>query len=691
MSFSRIWRRLGAAVCAAAPLLASAASFPAGTVFGAGLAWQTPDATARTWDAAGAFCSSDNSGGMTGWRLPTALELSNLYYEKGADALAAAGWPSDWIYTADTYSGQYKVVRVTDGVWSYTSAPQAVTCVHSVSTAPVEHGERSTLSWQIPAAGLQNWASAGAYCAASHANGLSGWRLPTETELSNLYYDNGASYLAEQGWTGAWIWTASAYSTGYQVVRLTDGLPSWAAPGNAYAVACVRDSNSLPANTMSSGGLVFTAPDANARDWNTAGAYCSASTAGGMTGWRLPTELELSNLYYVYGATAMSAASWPTNWIWTANPYSNGHQLVRMTDGMWSYAVGGAYPVTCVHAAPPAAPAAAPMLSSGGLTFSTPQAMQRPYTNTVGYCTGATIAGQQGWRLPTVDELTALYAGMGSSAMSAAGWPGDWIWTSSVFSAGFSVVRMSDGTSSWAGWEDTSRHYVSCVKDSAAVASSNGLVSGQLSWYKPGTLARPWANTAGYCDAPINGTAGWRLPTQAELSALYAGEGAATLTQGGWPGSWIWSSDPTSSGYKVVRMSDGMLSWADTGDASRESAACVRAADGLPAGSVTSGGLTWLRPPVLPRPWINVVNYCATLGAAGHADWRLPTQPELSALYIAQGSAALTAASWPGSWIWSSDPTSTGYKVVRMSDGLSSWSNTADASRQFVSCVRTAD
>lgn len=166
----------------ATPAVAMAGTFPAGTEFGAGLAWQKPDATLRTPGDAASFCSASSVGGMSGWRLPTELELSNLYYEKGS-ALVNSGWTTDWIYTSDPYLGQNKVVRMTDGTWSYTTAAQPVTCVHTVATAPADSSARGALTWQQPGATAMNWSDAGAYCAAS------GMRLPTTVELSNLYYD----------------------------------------------------------------------------------------------------------------------------------------------------------------------------------------------------------------------------------------------------------------------------------------------------------------------------------------------------------------------------------------------------------------------------------------------------------------------------------------------------------------------
>lgn len=684
-------RKLLAAGCAAAPMLAAATGLPAGTVLNAGLAWQLPDGVLRAPSDAAVFCGASSAGGLSDWRLPTALELTNLYYDLGIK-LAGSGWPSNWIYTSDPYTTGNKVARVTDGSWSYAATPQAVTCVHTAATPPApapENGPRSKLIWEHSGSQAMSWEDAGSFCGARNM------RLPTTVELSNQYYENGASYLAGQGWPSDWIWTATPYNTGHQVVRLVDGLPSWGT-GGPYAAACVAEPSGLPANTLTSNGLVFLAPDSGARDLSSAEAMCSASAAGGLNDWRLPNVTELSDLYYNQGPAALAGAGWPTDWTWTSTPFNGYNKVVRMTDGLVSYGAA-AYASTCVHSAPSASPQQPPAdtpMVSGGLAWSVPAAMKRPYTNTIGYCAAATIAGQQGWRLPTAEELIALHADRGGAALAAAGWPADWVWTSSAYGAGYKVVRTSDGVASWAGWGDTERYHLTCVKDSSQLSVGGGsagsvLVNGSLTYSRPAALARPWANTAGFCSANIQGQEGWRLPSRAELLALYEARGANALEQAGWPSGWMWTGDAHgTSGYEVVRMSDGGGSWSDMADSSRQFASCVKESEGLPPGTVTDNGMTWLRPPVLPRPWTNTEGYCSAQRAGGHADWRLPTEPELMGLYANTGWSALAAAGWPTDFVWSATPYSSGWKVVKLSTGGGSWAGDDNASRYYPVCVR---
>ena len=639
----------------------------------------------RSIGDAGTYCSSNTSGGLSGWRLPTELELTNLYFDKGAVYMVGAGWNGNWLWTSTPYINWYTVARVSDGVASYTLDPSNVTCVHAtvLEAGTIASGN---LSFSKPDATLRNYATADAYCAASTVNGVTGWRLPTELELSNLYYERGAAYMTAQGWPGSWIWSSDVYGAGHLVVRMSDGLGSYDTSGS-YNVSCVRESNSLPVATLASGGLSWLKPAATVQTWASANSYCSSNSINGVTGWRLPTELELSNLYYERGSQFMAGQGWTTNWIWASDTYGSGHQVVRMTDGQSSYAIGESYPVTCVRQAP-AATNIDTTINSGGLTWSKPAAIVRPWHNTVNYCASATIAGQTGWRLPTTAELTALYTAQGTSLTTYAGWPTDWIWSSDPYSNGFQVVRLLDGTGSYAQDDNSLRYFVSCVK-STATLNSGTVASGGLVWRAPPAITRQWSHTLPYCAAaPIAGQNGWRLPSKAELSALYADKGSTYLANAGWSMGWIWSTTPYSTGFQVVRMSDGLGSWASTSYVNRYGASCVRDSGGLPAGSIVSGGLTWAKPAALPRPWVITVSYCSSATIAGKTGWRLPGASELTALYAAQGSANMAAAGWPTDWIWSSTPYSSGYQVVRMSDGLGSWAPAVDGNRYYVACVR---
>jgi hypothetical protein len=98
-------------------------------------------------------------------------------------------------------------------------------------------------------------------------------------------------------------------------------------------------------------------------------------------------------------------------------------------------------------------------VTQGGLTWMpvTPPLMN--WTNANAYCTGTTINGQTGWRLPTQIELSALYA---SGAMIGQGWSLSITWSSTPYSAS---DHYSVGLGSGKVYLsfDTSYGYVTCV------------------------------------------------------------------------------------------------------------------------------------------------------------------------------------------------------------------------------------
>jgi formylglycine-generating enzyme required for sulfatase activity len=91
------------------------------------------------------------------------------------------------------------------------------------------------------------------------------------------------------------------------------------------------------------------------------------------------------------------------------------------------------------------------------------------------------------------------------------------------------------------------------------------LSSGGLTWTSNNsTVAAPgytdWATANATCAALTQGGFTWRLPTQAELSALYtAGTGA--LTTAGWPLNITWSSTGGAGFHDVVSLGNGFVIW----------------------------------------------------------------------------------------------------------------------------------
>lgn len=94
-----------------------------------------------------------------------------------------------------------------------------------------------------------------------------------------------------------------------------------------------------------------------------------------------------------------------------------------------------------------------------------------------------------------------------------------------------------------------------------------------LTW-APVTFSATYANAASYCTSTtINAANGWRLPTDAELTALRS---SGAMNNQGWSLSRTWSS--TAGGLagerKTVRLDDGVVAnVAETGDAY---VACVK-------------------------------------------------------------------------------------------------------------------
>ena len=92
-------------------------------------------------------------------------------------------------------------------------------------------------NWGIPG-GYANWATANAFCAAGTFNGQTGWRLPTQPELSSLY-SSGA--MNGQGWALDLTWSSTADGSGYRYgVGLGIGNVRWGVDTLYGYVSCVR-------------------------------------------------------------------------------------------------------------------------------------------------------------------------------------------------------------------------------------------------------------------------------------------------------------------------------------------------------------------------------------------------------------------------------------------------------------------
>lgn len=71
------------------------------------------------------------------------------------------------------------------------------------------------------------------------------------------------------------------------------------------------------------------------------------------------------------------------------------------------------------------------------------------------------------------------------------------------------------------------------------------VAQGNLIWTPVTTTTYNWTNASAYCNTAINGQPGWRMPTVAELSALYA---SGVMNGHGWSLGLTWSSTPGAPG-----------------------------------------------------------------------------------------------------------------------------------------------
>jgi len=98
-------------------------------------------------------------------------------------------------------------------------------------------------------------------------------------------------------------------------------------------------------------------------------------------------------------------------------------------------------------------------VSQGGLTWM-PISFYKNWSEANSYCTNTAINGQNGWRLPTKDELSALY---NSGAMKDQGWTLNNTWSSTpAGSGGHYFVGLLHGYVS--SLYDALENYVTCVR-----------------------------------------------------------------------------------------------------------------------------------------------------------------------------------------------------------------------------------
>lgn len=98
---------------------------------------------------------------------------------------------------------------------------------------------KNSLTW-MPVTFSASWVDANAFCTTSTINGVAGWRLPTEFDLSTFF---AAGSMNGQGWSLGRTWSSTG-GTGvvasHVAVNLASGVSNDQANDNSAYVACVR-------------------------------------------------------------------------------------------------------------------------------------------------------------------------------------------------------------------------------------------------------------------------------------------------------------------------------------------------------------------------------------------------------------------------------------------------------------------
>lgn len=245
------------------------------------LVWQQAVPTETyDWEGAKSYCASLPLGGLTGWRVPTRVELDSLVDPEQSEA-PVIHWaafpntsPNGWFWSSTAYP-----VQPTSG-WVLTfeqgkvdAKPKTqkhhVRCVSAPARAdaPTERytltpdtvtDEETGLIWQreVPS-GRHVWSAAVTYCSELNLAGQTDWRLPNRMELISLIdlrefptsidptaFVNMPEYFSD---LDLYFWTSSKYAALSNprrwAVNFDYGSTQDEAESGAVRVRCVRSGN----------------------------------------------------------------------------------------------------------------------------------------------------------------------------------------------------------------------------------------------------------------------------------------------------------------------------------------------------------------------------------------------------------------------------------------------------------------
>jgi len=231
------------------------------------------------------------------------------------------------------------------------------------------------------------WAEAKTYCASLILGGLSGWRLPSRTELRTIVdFTRSSPAIDPTAFTNTpsasyWTSSPSAGSSGRAwLVDLNRGSADDGAVSVNNRVRCVHMApRCYPTNrfVVLTGGmvrdtlteLVWQQDGSGTRTgcsgagnttcaWVEAKAYCSGLSLASLSDWRLPTIKELDSIVdlTVAGPGSISQAAFPNtpaNWFWTSSPYAGSSDFAWFVyfgyGSSYSIVVGDDLLVRCVR------------------------------------------------------------------------------------------------------------------------------------------------------------------------------------------------------------------------------------------------------------------------------------------------------------------------------------------------------
>jgi hypothetical protein len=281
----------------------------------------------------------------------------------------------------------------------------------------------------------------------------------------------------------------------------------------------------------------------------------------------------------------------------------------------------------------------------GGLTWTPATIDTDLWPSANSYCTGTTINGQTGWRLPTVNELVSL----ANSGALDVGW---YVWSSTPYPTGGYYVVFLDPTRLFNGTTDVGQgfNYVSCVHPGnvptptgISATAGNGQVT--ISWN-----AVIEAASYNLYRASISGI------TKSNYSSLPDGVKVTGVTS-----PYIQTSLANSTTYYFV------VTAVNANGESNESSEVSATPQfrPLPPGYVVQGGLNWM-PVTFNLNWPNANAFCTNTTINGQTGWRLPTKAEANA--FAESFYPIGGFRKPPEWtsdsypyIWTSTPSSVGY------------------------------